>query len=54
MYDYLKGVLTDKRKNSSNKNSFYYHGINYSYDKNSNSNISKNIKRNKSNQTIMH
>jgi len=42
----------DKRKNSSNKNSFYYHGINYSYDKNSNSNISKNIKRNKSNKTI--
>ena len=42
----------NKRKNSSNKNSFYYHGINYSYDKNSNSNISKNIKRNKSNKTI--
>ena len=42
----------DKRKNSSNKNSFYYHDINYSYDKNSNSNISKNLKRNKSNKTI--
>jgi len=49
---HLNQETINKGKNSSNKNSFYYHGVNYSYDKNSNSNISKNIKRNKSNKTI--
>ena len=44
--------IINKGKSTSNKNSFYYYDINYSYDKKSNSNLSKNIKRNKSNKTI--